>query len=80
MSPCREGEVQWLKELDPNFGLLFDTGLEEARAELSAQEERRNALFFTLASFDKNLSAELRCEAAELSDESSQQTITFGRG
>lgn len=67
--PCREGEFEWLKEIDPNFSVMTNVGIEEAQSRLSAEAARQNSLFFALASLDANLSPELRLEAAEICDE-----------
>lgn len=67
--PCRQGEVEWLKELDPQYSVLLDTTLRSAESELAKESQQQSALFFMLASLDANLSVELRIEAAEVADE-----------
>src|ERR1035437_8613025 len=69
-SPCREGEVRWVEELDNSYVRMpAPLNLAQVEAELRKEESKRNALFFTLASFDTTLPIDLRAESAEIADD-----------
>jgi tetratricopeptide (TPR) repeat protein len=59
-----------LEELDNSYVRMpAPLNLAQVEAELRKEESKRNALFFTLASFDTTLPIDLRAESAEIADD-----------